>query len=55
MSGYWLNRTECPGREPAPKREVTEVHLTTRQAAEGLRVPKDGLLLPSEGRKEDNH
>ena|ERR1039457_289882 len=36
--GSLMSWTECPGKEPAPKEEITEEYLPTRQAAERLRV-----------------
>src|ERR1017187_4057007 len=37
MIGGLISWTECPGAEQAPKEEITEEYLTTRQAAERLR------------------
>jgi excisionase family DNA binding protein len=37
MIGGLISWTQCPGAEPAPKEEITEEYLTTRQAAERLR------------------
>ena len=51
-SGQRLHWTECPSQEPATKEEITEEHLSTRQADERLRDSTKmviGLLAEMEG------